>query len=114
LRERGEGEEEGAREREGPAKSKEKGLITLQRVIHCAPEITTEPSKSSFNAAMEEKETRGDDKRETDIHRHGEQAKSKAENKDHFPKSFIKCVISDTKLGCGSLVPSVSTDVELL
>lgn len=36
--------------REGPVKSKEKGLVTLHGVIHCATEITTEPSKSSFNA----------------------------------------------------------------
>lgn len=29
--------------REGPVKSKEKGLVTLYGLIHCATEITTEP-----------------------------------------------------------------------
>lgn len=37
--------------REGPVKSKEKGLATVHGVIHCATEIITEPSKSSFNAS---------------------------------------------------------------
>lgn len=45
----------GEAEREGPVKSEEKGLVTLHGLIHCATEITTEPSKSSFNAWMEEK-----------------------------------------------------------
>lgn len=70
--------------REGSVKSKEKGLVTLDGVIHCAPEITTEPSKSFFNASIEEKEKHRDNKGGTDIHRHGEQVKSKAEKKDHF------------------------------
>lgn len=37
--------------REGPVKSQEKGLVTLHRVIHCAAEITTEPSKSANKAS---------------------------------------------------------------
>lgn len=73
-------------------------MVTLHGVIHCATEITTEPSKSSFNASIEGKERRRDNKGETDIHRHGEQVKSKAGEKDHFPKSFIKSVISGVKL----------------
>lgn len=44
--------------REGPVKSKEKGLATLHGMIHCAAEIITEPSKSSFNASIEGKEKR--------------------------------------------------------
>lgn len=83
--------------REGPVKSKEKGLATLHGVIHCAPEIITEPSKSSFNAPIEEKEKHSDNKRETDIHRHSKQAKSKKHKKDYF-KSFIESVISGIKL----------------
>lgn len=39
------------RYREGPVKSQEKGLVTLHRVIHCAAEIITEPSKSAFKAS---------------------------------------------------------------
>lgn len=70
----------------------------MHGVIHCAPEIITEPSKSSFNALIEEKEKHSDDnKRETDIHRHREQAKSKKHKKDYF-KSFIESVISGIKL----------------
>lgn len=65
--------------REGLLKSKEKGLVTLHGVIHCAAEITTEPSKSYFNASIEGKEKQRDNKEKTDIHRHGEQEKSKAE-----------------------------------
>ncbi len=84
--------------REGPVKSKEKGLVTLHEVIHCAAEIITEPSKSSFNASIEEKEKHRDNKGDTDMHGHGEQAKSKAEKKDQFLKSFIKSVISGVKL----------------
>lgn len=42
---------EDERYREGPVKSQEKGLVTLHRVIHCAAEITTEPSKSAFKAS---------------------------------------------------------------
>lgn len=74
--------------REGPVKSKEKGLVTLHGVIHCAAEIITEPSKSSFNASIEEKEKHRDNKGETDIHRHGEQAKSKAEKEGPVSKVF--------------------------
>lgn len=84
-------------EREGPVKSKEKGLVTLHGVIHCATEITTEPSKSSFNASIAEKEKYRDNKGETDIHRCGEQAESKLGCKDPFAKSFILSVISCVK-----------------
>lgn len=54
--------------REGPVKSKEKGLATLHGVIHCAPEIIREPSKSSVNASIEEEEKQRDNKGEADIH----------------------------------------------
>lgn len=41
--------------RKRPVKSEEKGLATLDRVFHCAAEIITELSRSSFNASIEEK-----------------------------------------------------------
>lgn len=37
--------------REGLIKNKETGLVILHEMIHCATEIITEPSKSSFNAS---------------------------------------------------------------
>lgn len=52
--------------REGPVKSKGKGLAALRGMMHCATEIIREPSKSSFNALIGEKEKRGDNKRETE------------------------------------------------
>lgn len=74
-------------------------MVTLHGVIHCATEIITEPSKSSFNALVEERKSHRDNNRETDIHRHGDQAKSKAEKKkEKFPKSFTESVISGVKL----------------
>lgn len=42
--------------------SKGKGLVTLHRLIHCSTEITAEPSKSSFNASIEEEEKHVDNK----------------------------------------------------
>lgn len=82
----------------GQLKGKEKGLATLDGVIHCATEIITELSRSSFNASIEEKEKHKDNKAETDIHRHGGQAKSKLDKKGQYPKSFTESVISGIKL----------------
>lgn len=84
--------------RKRPVKSKEKGLATLDRVIHCAAEIITELSRSSFNASIEEKKKHKGIKADTDIHRHGGQAKSKEDKKDQYPKSFTESVISGIKL----------------
>lgn len=64
-------------------------MVTLYGLIHCATEITTEPSKSSSNTPIEEKEKHRDNKGgeiSTDME---EQAKSKEETMDLFPKSFI-------------------------
>lgn len=52
----------------GWLKARKKGLATLHGVIHCAPEIITESSKSSFNASNEEEEKQRDNKGEADIH----------------------------------------------
>lgn len=74
-------------------------MVTLHGVIHCATEIITEPSKSSFNTSIEEKERHRNNKGETDIRGHEDQAKSKTEEeKDQFPKSIIESVISGVKL----------------
>lgn len=73
-------------------------LATLHGLIHCATEIITEPTKSSFNVSVEEKEKCQVNKGETDIHRHRGQVKSKEEKKGQFPKSFTESVISGVKL----------------
>lgn len=61
-------------------------------LIRRGAEITTEPSKSSFNALMEEKEMRKENKGETDVHRHGGRAISKEDKKGQYPKSFTESV----------------------
>lgn len=78
---------------EGLLKSKEKGLVTLHQLMHCATEITR-PSKSSSNAQIKDKKKRIDNKREADKHT----TQIKGTKKQPFPKSFTKSVICGPKL----------------